>query len=256
MAQIARVISACIALGGEASVAAKGGMAGMKIGLVIFDCDGVLVDSEVIYIEAELAFLARAGLSIDRDAYMQDFMGLAPESWRQKLEVLALEQTRRPLSQALLCDMEASTKAAMQAALTALPGAHRQISAIGLPCCVASSSGLAQLTWKLQHTGLLNLFSPHIFSAEMVERGKPSPDLFLHAATSVGVDPAACIVIEDSVNGIRAGKAAGMHVIGLTAGSHCAIGHDHILEAHGADRVIDHFDHLAPAITDIIEAKK
>lgn len=226
----------------------------MSIDLIIFDCDGVLVDSEAIYIAAELEFLAGAGLRLDRAAYMQDFMGLSQDTWQQRLETLMLKRTSRPLPTRLFQELSAFTKAALEERLTALPSAHQQIEAIGHPCCVASSIGLSRLTWKLERTGLLDLFSPHVFSAEMVENGKPSPDLFLHAAACVGVDPSTCIVVEDSANGVRAGKAAGMRVIGLTAGNHCDEGHDLLLEAHGADRVVANYEFLCPTIAALARA--
>lgn len=220
----------------------------MKVDLIIFDCDGVLVDSEAIYITAELELLANAGLRLDRMSYMRDFMGLSPDVWKVKLEALMLEHIGRGLPKTFFQDLSLFTKAALEERLTALPGAHDAIEALGCRCCVASSTGLNRLTWKLERTGLIDLFLPHIFSAEMVKHGKPAPDLFLHAAACVGIDPSACLVVEDSANGVQAGKAAGMQVIGLTAGSHCDQGHDELLKSHGANQVISSYDQLSPSI--------
>ncbi len=226
----------------------------MSIDLIIFDCDGVLVDSEAIYIASELKFLASAGLCLDRASYMQDFMGLSPGIWQKRLEALMLERTSRRLPPMFFEDLAAFTKTALEQRLTALPDAYQEIKALDHRCCVASSTGLSRLTWKLERTGLLDLFSPHVFSAEMVEHGKPSPDLFLYAAACVGVDPSGCVVIEDSANGVRAGKAAGMRVIGYTAGSHCDNGHDALLKAHGADQVIAAYGNLHETIASLAQA--
>ncbi len=223
----------------------------MIVDLIIFDCDGVLVDSEAIYVAAELEFLASAGLCLDRASYMKDFMGLSLGVWEERLNALMMERTSGRLPSTFFEDLSTFSMAALEEKLTALPGAHREIEALDHPCCVASNAGLSRLIWKLERTGLIDLFSPHIFSAEMVERGKPWPDLFLHAAASVGIDPSGCVVIEDSVNGVRAGKAAGMRVIGFTAGSHCDEGHSVLLEAHGADQVITSYETLRQTITSL-----
>lgn len=217
-------------------------------GMVIFDCDGVLVDSEAIYIDAELQFLAHAGVPADRDIYMRTFMGLSPDEWRERLSAHVLRQTGRPLSGDFFETLDAFVVEAFETALIALPGVRRAVVDLDASSCVASSTPLARLSWKLERTGLLDLFAPNIFSAEMVARGKPQPDLFLHAAATMGVDPLRCVVIEDSANGVRAGKAAGMAVIGFAGGGHCLDGHGAMLVTSGADTVIDAFADLPAAL--------
>lgn len=215
---------------------------------IIFDCDGVLIDSEAIYIDAELEFLAGAGVRYERAAYVQTFMGLAPDEWRTRLGVEMRTRTGRPPAPGFFASLDAFVMRAFEARLTALPGAREVVAGLDVPRCVASSSPMESLTWKLRHTGLLDLFTPHLFSADMVTRGKPAPDLFLHAATTLGVDPQRCVVVEDSVNGVLAARAAGMGVIGLTAGAHCLDGHAAALTAKGADVVIEAFADLRAAV--------
>jgi HAD superfamily hydrolase (TIGR01509 family) len=215
---------------------------------IIFDCDGVLVDSEAIYVDAELEFIARAGARFERGAYIQTFMGLAPDDWRRLLSAEMRARTGRAPAAGFFTALDAFVMEAFEAGLVALPGARQAVANVRALRCVASSTPLERLTWKLQRTGLLDLFTPHLFSADMVSRGKPAPDLFVHAAATLGVDPRNCVVVEDSVNGIRAARAAGMEAIGFTAGTHCLDGHAVDLKANGANVVIDTFADLGAAI--------
>lgn len=129
-----------------------------------------------------------------------------------------------------------------------MPGADAALSAIHALKCVASSSHHERIALALRVTGLAHHFGDAVFSSTMVERGKPAPDLFLHAAKAMGVEPAHCIVVEDSVAGVAAGKAAGMAVIGFTGGSHCGPDHRHLLVTAGADRVIHDMSELPQAV--------
>ena len=218
------------------------------VDMIIFDCDGVLVDSEAIYVDVELRFLAQAGLSIDRVTYMRTFMGLSPNEWRARLSEHVPEQTGTYLPDGFFETLDAFVVEAFETALVAVPGVRSAVAGLSAARCVASSTSLERLSWKLERTDLLDLFAPHIFSAEAVERGKPAPDLFLYAATTMGVDPLRCVVVEDSANGVQAGKAAGMAVIGFTGGGHCLDGHGAMLAATGADTVIDTFADLQAAL--------
>lgn len=221
---------------------------GGVVDMIIFDCDGVLVDSEAIYVDAELRFLERAGLAIDRVTYMRTFMGLAPDEWRARLSDHVPQQTGRHLPDGFFETLDAFVVEAFETALVPVAGVRSAVAGLSVARCVASSTSLERLSWKLERTELLDLFAPHIFSAEAVARGKPAPDLFLHAAATMGVDPLRCVVVEDSANGIRAGKAAGMAVIGFTGGGHCLDGHGALLAAAGADIVIDTFADLHAAL--------
>ena len=211
--------------------------------LIIFDCDGVLVNSEEIYQATELEYLAAAGITFEPSAYTQAFMGLAPAMWQAKLEAIGQERAK-PLSPLFFEQLAGHTNERLRKNLAALPDARNVISQLPASICVASSTPLARLRWKLEHTGLIDLFDPHVFSSDMVVNGKPEPDLFLHAAGTMGVHPGECIVVEDSVNGVLAGKAAGMRVIGFTAGNHCTGTHGDALLRHGADALVDAYEDL------------
>lgn len=215
--------------------------------MLIFDCDGVLVDSEAIYVDAELRFLAEAGVRYERAAYVRQFMGLAPDDWRRQLHDDVTARLGRPLPARFFVDLDAVVVAALEEGLTAVPGARAAVAAADRRC-VASSTALARLRWKLHRTGLADLFGAAVFSAEAVVHGKPAPDLLLHAADQMGVEPDACTVVEDSANGVRAGRAAGMRVIGFTGGGHCGDDHAAMLTAAGAHAVIGDFVDLHRAV--------
>ena len=215
--------------------------------MLIFDCDGVLVDSEAIYVDAELRFLADAGVRYERAAYVRHFMGLAPDDWRRELRVDFTTRLGRPLPPDFFSELDAAVVSALEAGLTAVPGARDAVAAADRRC-VASSTALPRLRWKLRHTGLADLFGTHVFSADAVGHGKPAPDLFLHAAEQTGAAADTCTVVEDSVNGVRAGRAAGMRVIGFTGGGHCGDGHGAMLLDAGAHAVVADFADLHATI--------
>ncbi|EGE55193.1 UNVERIFIED_ORG: HAD superfamily hydrolase (TIGR01509 family) [Rhizobium esperanzae] len=216
--------------------------------LTIFDCDGVLVNSEEIYLGAELEFLQSIGAGFERKAYMQSFMGLSPAMWEAKLQDSVEAKTGTPLPRYFYAQLDHISTLRLEADLAEIPFARQAISKIATLRCVASSTPAARLRWKLQHVGLIDLFDPHIFSADLVLNGKPAPDLFLHAAMAFNVLPHDCIVVEDSANGVIAGKAAGMRVIGFIAGNHCSEEHGESLLRSGADMIVEKYDDLAAAI--------
>jgi HAD superfamily hydrolase (TIGR01509 family) len=216
--------------------------------LIIFDCDGVLVNSEEIYIAAELEFLAGVGAVFERNTYMRSFMGLSPSMWREKLEPVIEENIDKTLPADFFDRLHAFAAERIEADLAALPDARETIEGIPAPRCVASSTPSERLRWKLRHAGLIDLFQPHVFSSDMVRNGKPAPDLFLHAAASMGISPVECLVVEDSANGVLAGKAAGMKVVGFTGGRHCIDGHADVLIGCGADVIVESFAGLRGAI--------
>lgn len=215
--------------------------------VLIFDCDGVLLDTESVAVDAELAFLTAAGLRYDRDTYVRRFVGLAPADWHRHLGDDHRRQLGVPPPPDFFAELDDRVHAALEADLTAIPGAH-EAAAAAPRRCVASSTPLPQLRWKLQRTGLAEVFGDAVFSADAVRDGKPAPDLFLHAAARMDVAPGACTVVEDSVNGVRAGRAAGMDVIGFTGGGHCGPEHAGALRAAGADVVVADFVDLHPAV--------
>lgn len=204
---------------------------------VIFDCDGVLVDSEIIALDIERATLREFGVETEAEAYVDRFMGLDNNGWRAALvEDFPVMAGRVDAYQALT--KERYYAKLNSEALRPVADARDAIAAFGGPKAVASSSGANSLAHKLTHTGLFPLFDPHVYSTDIVGIGKPAPDIFLHAAREIGADPARCLVIEDSRNGVRAGLAAGMTVWGFIGGAHCFPSHAAMLQDTGAARVL------------------
>jgi HAD superfamily hydrolase (TIGR01509 family) len=184
--------------------------------LVIFDCDGVLVDSEALSVSALLGMIALAGGSVSEDTAYEHFLGKSMKSVREILgRDFGLDITDRHLT-----EMRVELMRKFREELKPIPGVKEILPRLGVPCCVASSGTLDRIRYALDVTGLLGLLEPHLFSAAMVARGKPAPDLFLHAAAAMQADPRNCIVVEDSPTGIAAARAAGMRVFAFTGGSH------------------------------------
>ncbi|MBC7311130.1 MAG: HAD family hydrolase [Rhizobium sp.] len=187
--------------------------------LVIFDCDGVLVDSEPIALAVLADFLGQAGVAIDEEGVARRFLGRSLASVRETVR----DEFGLEIDEAFLSRMRDVLYARFRAELRPIDGIPAVIAgfaAAGIDWCVASSSQKERVELCLRATGLIDHFAPHIFSATMVARGKPAPDLFLHAAQAMGYSPEQCLVIEDSPSGIEAARAAGMRVIAFTGGSH------------------------------------
>jgi HAD superfamily hydrolase (TIGR01509 family) len=186
----------------------------MQPALVIFDCDGVLVDSEPIANRVLAAHLTRAGLPTTEESSIADYVGLS-------LPAVLAEAARRlgrPLPADFAATLQTETFAAFRAGLRPVDGIAEALDALPWPACVASSGAIEKMRVSLGVTGLWDRFEGRIFSAAQVRRGKPFPDLFLHAAASLGADPAACVVVEDSRPGVLAARAAGMAVLGYVGG--------------------------------------
>jgi HAD superfamily hydrolase (TIGR01509 family) len=178
--------------------------------LVIFDCDGVLVDSEPIANRLFATMLGEIGLPVTYEETVQQFMGCA-----QATVVTMIEQRLgRPLPPEFMADFATRMYAAFRRELRPVPGIVSALDHIAAPICVASSGDLTKIRTALDLTDLLRRFEGRLFSATEVARGKPFPDLFLHAAQRMGARPARCAVIEDSPLGVQAGIAAGMRVFG------------------------------------------
>jgi HAD superfamily hydrolase (TIGR01509 family) len=186
--------------------------------LVIFDCDGVLVDSEVLSIREATAALRREGLAIDEAQVLERFLGTSLAT----LVADAEAELGRALSAGFAGRLTEATLAAFEREMKPIAGVAEAVRAIGGTVCVASSATPERIRRSLEIAGLRQLFEPRIYSATMVARGKPHPDLFLHVARSVAVIPADCLVIEDSVVGVAAARSAGMTVFGFTGGTHLA----------------------------------
>lgn len=201
--------------------------------LIIFDCDGVLVDSELLSCRCLSEVLAEFGLQLSVEQALALFLGRSTK---------AIEQHYRDLGQSLpdhfLPRLKARVLETFAGALQPIPGVGAVLSELKASCCVASSSNLDRVSLSLDVTGLASHFGDRLYTAQMVRHGKPAPDLFLHAAGKMRVDPARALVIEDSVSGVQAAKAAGMTVWGFVGGSHYRDRDGRaILTAAGADRV-------------------
>ena len=226
------------------------GIAGTAPALVIFDCDGVLVDSEPLSLACLTAGLNRIGVDIDVETVRHRFAGTSMTSI---MEHIARDYGTLP-PPGFVEAVKAETLATFDRELKAMRGVAEAIRGLGLPVCVASSSDPVRLRHSLTLTGLLPLFSGHVFSSAQVARGKPFPDLFLFAAERMGAAPASCLVIEDSVPGgrgrdarrrLHGGRALGPRPLGgrLTPrrsrhgilGFHGSLGRDHRL-VHDAKR--------------------
>ncbi|MEI7036548.1 HAD family hydrolase [Fulvimonas yonginensis] len=190
-------------------------MSAQPPGLVIFDCDGVLVDSEPIANRVFARMLAEQGLVLTQAQMFELFVG------RTMAHCLALaaERLGRPLPADFEDEHDRRLFAALAAELLPVPGVAQVLDALAVPYCVASNGAPDKLRFSLRQTGLLPRFEGRVFSAVEVARGKPAPDLFLHAARRLGVAPATCVVVEDSPAGVAAGVAAGMTVLGFAAGT-------------------------------------
>jgi HAD superfamily hydrolase (TIGR01509 family) len=204
------------------------------MGLVIFDCDGVLVDSETISCRTETEFLRALGHPIGFDEFCRRAVGRSRKDINAMLEQL----WDRVLPADYGEHVRLATMAAFEQELHPVPGIADVLEQLDeMPRCVASSSHPTRIARALELTGLDTFFGAHVFSASEVAHGKPAPDLFLHAASRLGVEPTRCIVVEDSVPGVQAAKAAGMIALGFTAGGHCAPEHGAVLRAAGADAI-------------------
>jgi len=186
--------------------------------LVIFDCDGVLIDSEVISANMLIVELAGYGVAMDMDFVSRHFLG------RSYPVVLSEVRTRFgvALPENFEADYRSRLLAAFQRDLKVMPGVREAILDLALPYCLATSSSPERVRQSLVLAGLTDLFGPRIYTASQVSRGKPAPDLFLFAARQMGAAPAECLVIEDSVIGVKAARAAGMQVWRFIGGSHLA----------------------------------
>ncbi|MCB1516310.1 MAG: HAD family hydrolase [Hyphomicrobiaceae bacterium] len=188
----------------------------MPVNLVIFDCDGVLIDSEVISARMLISELEKYGVQVNLEYVARHFIG--------RSYPVVLSQIRKEFGVVLPDGFEADYRArlieAFRADLKIMPGVREVLGDLSVPFCLATSSSPNRLRQSLELVGIAGLFEGRATTASEVEHGKPAPDLFLHAAEKLGTNPKECLVIEDSLAGIRAGIAAGMQVWHFTGGSH------------------------------------
>jgi HAD superfamily hydrolase (TIGR01509 family) len=207
-----------------------------RFALVIFDCDGVLVDSEVITNRVFTQMLNELGLPVTLQDMFEKFVG---KSMEQCLHLIR-ELMGREVPVDFVSQLHQRSAAALEMELTAVPGIEGVLDTLRVPYCVASNGTHEKMQTTLGLTGLLSRFQGKLFSVSDVARGKPFPDVFLYAAAKSGVLPAACAVIEDTPTGVTAGVAAGMTVYGYSAHTPAAR-----LIAAGAHHTFDRMKDLA-----------
>lgn len=210
--------------------------------LVIFDCDGVLVDSEIIAARVDTELLAEAGVEIAIDDFVERYAGLTFTETVLKIEA----EYQVPLQAAIIDRSKKILDRRLSAEVLAVDGAREAVLAVKGPKCICSNSSPERLEGMLTRTGLKPLFNGHVFSSRALpsHKPKPAPDIFLHAAEKMGAEPSRCFAIEDSAHGIHGARAAGMRVIGFTGASHSWPGHADALTEAGAETVIRRFAEL------------
>ncbi len=211
--------------------------------LLIFDCDGVLVDSEVLSCRIDAEILTECGVPYTAEDVARDFTGVSVKD-----QIVRIEAERGiRLPDDFVQRLNRTLFERFETDLQPIEGVRDAILSLPFPRCVASSSIPERIALSLRVTGLADLFD-NIFSSTQVARGKPAPDLFLHAAQQMSTPPEDCLVIEDSTAGVQAARAAGMRVIGFTGGSHCGPEHGEALKQAGASVVIEQMPNLPRAI--------
>jgi HAD superfamily hydrolase (TIGR01509 family) len=207
----------------------------IKPDLIIFDCDGVLVDSEVLSCRCLSEALAGNGIQVGVDQVLDLFLGQSIAAVLDHYRESGLLNPER-----FPAELMAKVRAAFRSGLGPVAGVGAVLERLQIPFCVASSSDFDRVTFSLSLTGLESHFGTRLYTSQMVEHGKPAPDLFLYAAEKMRADPGRTLVIEDSVSGVSAGKAAGMTVWGFIGGSHYQSRDGRtLLRNAGADRVFE-----------------
>lgn len=213
-----------------------------------FDCDGVLVDSEEVKTEIVARHLAKLGISITGAALIERFSGV-PD---REMYLVLQNESGIQIPAALVEEARAIKlrECATYGESLAMPGIHQCLDGLsGIASCVASSSSPEMLEQMLRQTRLWDRFAPNVFSARQVRKGKPAPDLFLFAAERMEVAPEQCLVIEDSLAGIEAARAAAMASIGFIGGGHCAPDQADRLYRAGAQKVVSDMSGLTELLS-------
>ena len=204
--------------------------------LIIFDCDGVLVDSEILSARVDVEFLREIDYEISPEELAHRFAGFTTE----RIFQLAAEEAGRSLPDDIVRRCEEETDRRLGREVEPVPGVHEMLDLLDDPRCICSNSRAERLKVTLTRAELWDRFRPYVYSARDVGegRGKPAPDVFLHAGREFRADPADTVVVEDSVAGVTGAAAAGMRVIGFTGASHSWPGHAEALMDAGALTVV------------------
>lgn len=216
--------------------------------LLIFDCDGVLVDSEMIASRVLAAHLSAHGYPVTAKQCRERFTG----KWMTDI-VNLVRGEGVDLPDDFIETLKVKDREAFERELKPMPDVLDMVRGLSHHRCVASSGPIVKMETTLGLSGLLPFFTPHLFSAAMVKRGKPEPDLFLHAANAMGRTPKDCLVIEDSTAGVTAARRAGMRVLGFAGASHAreVAGYAKTLMDAGAETVFDDMMRLPDLIKDV-----
>ena len=219
--------------------------------LVIFDCDGVLVDSEIIAARVEAELLTSAGYEISAEEIAESYAGLTFKDIMMRVE----EKSHIPLQASLIDRAEELVDRRLRSDVRAIDGVREAVAAVTAPRCICSNSRSERIEFMLEKVGLLPFFAGRIFSALDLpsKKTKPAPDVFLFAAEKLGANPKNTFVIEDSVHGVAGATAAGMRVIGFTGASHSYPGHADALTEAGAETVIRRWAELKGVIAALSE---
>lgn len=216
--------------------------------LIIFDCDGVIMDSTILHTQAESLCLEKIGIKISAEEMAERFSGIADKDVFKTLEKENGLKLPENINQRFLDEKISLFKKNLKP----MPHMEKTLKNLSnIPYCIASGTSIEMLNFMLSETNLINYFSSNVYSAEMVPRGKPFPDLFLYAAEQMNTPPQTCIVIEDSVAGIKAATASSMKSLGFTGGSHCGPKHNQKLKQAGATITFNNMKDLPQILTEL-----
>lgn len=219
-----------------------------EIKAVIFDCDGVLVDSEIIASRIAVEMLKPFGFEMGVHEYARKFAGKIEDD---SLHIIKTEYGI-DLPEGFLSQLKLKIEYALDNDLEAIKGASDVISTIQQPKAVVSNSRLVRVIHSLKLAGLEQYFGKNLFAAEMVAKPKPDPSIYLLAASKLEIDPANCLVIEDSISGATAAVGAGMNVIGFLGGSHISEGHDVQLQKCGVFTTVENMEDLKEKLQQLL----
>jgi HAD superfamily hydrolase (TIGR01509 family) len=212
----------------------------MPFDALIFDCDGVLIDSEIVVCRIAAEELTKLGYQISTEQVIRRFAGRPDHEMRAEIE----QDWGQPIPDGYRVNVDTRTVQAYATELNIMPGLQEALARITLPICVASSSFPEKLRLGLQTVGLYDRFMPNVISGVSVAYGKPEPDIFIFAAGWMKASPKRCIAVEDSVPGTRSARRAGMQVLGFTGGAHCGPDHGKALLHAGANITFSNMDEL------------